>query len=155
MDFKLASSAFENGAVIPRRHTCNGEDASPSFAWHGAPEGAKSFALICHDPDAPGGTFHHWAIFGIPAGWQQLAEKIPRREVLSDGVRQAVNDFGKIGYGGPCPPKGHGTHHYHFQLLALDVDGLSLAGRVDCRQVASAARAHLLAAAEIVGLFSR
>jgi Raf kinase inhibitor-like YbhB/YbcL family protein len=155
MDFKLTTSAFNNDAIIPQRYTCSGADVSPPFEWQGAPEAAKGFALICEDSDAPGGTFHHWAIFDIPAGWHQLTEGVPRAETLAEGLRQAVNDFGKIGYGGPCPPKGHGTHHYHFQLLALDVANLGLAARVDCRQVASAVRAHILAAKEIVGIFSR
>ncbi|GLS38859.1 UPF0098 protein [Mesorhizobium tianshanense] len=155
MDFTLTSPVFANGTIIPGRHTCTGEDVSPPFEWQGAPEETKSFALLCHDPDAPGGSFHHWAVFGIPADSQRIAEGLPRMEALPDGLRQAVNDFDRIGYAGPCPPRGHGTHHYHFRLLAIGVDHLGLGSQAHCRQVAKAARTHLLAAAEIIGHYER
>ncbi|WP_200951025.1 YbhB/YbcL family Raf kinase inhibitor-like protein [Mesorhizobium sp. Root695] len=154
MDMMFASPAFDNDAVVPRRYTCGGEDVSPPFKWQGAPEGTKSFALTCHDPDAPSGTFFHWAIFDIPSSQLQLAERLPRMETFADGTKQAVNDFGRIGYAGPCPPKGHGIHHYHFRLFALDVDHLDL-DKADCRQVQVALQAHILAFTEIVGRFQR
>ena len=117
-DMKLTSEAFDAGGAIPTRHTGEAEDVSPSMAWADAPDGTRSFALICHDPDAPlvkPGTygFVHWVLYGIPGSATGLAEGV------GDYV-QGVNDFGKAGYGGPMPPEGHGTHRYFFWLLALD-----------------------------------
>jgi Raf kinase inhibitor-like YbhB/YbcL family protein len=152
--FQLRSPAFADGAAVPVRHTCDGEDLSPPLVWSGAPAGARSFALLCDDPDAPAGTWHHWALFDIPATTTRLDEGVPATETAGV-MRQAVNDFGRFGYGGPCPPRGHGVHHYHFRLLALDVPSLGLAGRVRCREVERAARAHVLATAELVGTFRR
>ena len=117
-DMQLKSAAFQNGGAIPAKFTGEAEDVSPALSWTGAPSGTRSFALICHDPDAPlvkPGTygFVHWVLYGIPGSVQALPEAV------SDYV-QGVNDFGNIGYGGPMPPVGHGTHHYFFWLLALD-----------------------------------
>lgn len=117
-DMKLTSSAFNHGASIPMRHTGDGADVSPALSWSGTPGGAASFALICHDPDAPlvspgNYGFVHWVLYGIPASVSQLAEG-------TDDYTQGVNNFGKNGYGGPMPPEGHGLHHYFFWLLALD-----------------------------------
>jgi Raf kinase inhibitor-like YbhB/YbcL family protein len=126
MAFKLMSPAFDNGRLIPSRHSCSGEDVSPPFEWHDAPKGTQSLALICDDVDAPGGVFHHWAVCDIPATWERLAEALPRAEAAPGGLRQAVNDFRRAGYAGPCPPKGHGIHHYHFRMIALDVKHLDI-----------------------------
>ena len=117
-DMTLTSSAFDNGGSIPRKHTGEGEDVSPALAWSSAPHGTRSFALICHDPDAPlvsPGTygFVHWVLYGIPASVTELAEG-------SGEYTPGSNNFGKTAYGGPMPPPGHGTHHYFFWLLALD-----------------------------------
>lgn len=114
----LHSPAFDDGGSIPTRHTGEGEDVSPALTWSGAPDGTASFAIICHDPDAPlvkPGTygFVHWALYGIPGSAHGLSED-------SGEYVQGVNDFGNAGYGGPMPPEGHGTHHYFFWLLALD-----------------------------------
>lgn len=119
-EMTLTSSAFEHGGSIPRKHTGEGEDVSPALAWSNAPDGTRSFALICHDPDAPlvgAGTygFVHWVLYGIAASITTLAE----------GTRDYTpgsNNFGKNGYGGPMPPPGHGTHHYFFWLMALDAE---------------------------------
>jgi Raf kinase inhibitor-like YbhB/YbcL family protein len=154
MAFRLTSPAFDNGAAIPRRHSCTGEDLSPPLEWDEPPPGARSFALLCDDPNAPGGTFRHWAIFNIPSARRRLAEGL--RPVASiEGMYQAINDFRRPGYAGPCPPRGHGVHHYHFRLLALDVDRLSVDPTARCSAVDAAARGHVLAAAELVGLFQR
>ncbi|MHB0950795.1 MAG: YbhB/YbcL family Raf kinase inhibitor-like protein [Allorhizobium sp.] len=155
MDFTLTSPAFNNGAVIPLLYTCSGEDVSPALEWQDAPSGTKSFALTCSDPDAPGGTFYHWAVFDIPGDWRRMAQAIPRQASLPGGLRQAVNDFGRIGYAGPCPPVGHGPHHYYFRLLALDVEHLELGDDPRCREVEPMTRPHCLAVTEIVGLFER
>jgi Raf kinase inhibitor-like YbhB/YbcL family protein len=119
-DMQLQSSAFKAGGKIPAKHTGEGEDVSPAFEWTNVPDGAQSFALVCHDPDAPLVTpgqygFVHWVLYNIPAGTTSLTE----------GAGEHTNgqtDFGKQGYGGPMPPEGHGTHHYFFWLFALDQD---------------------------------
>ena len=117
-DMQLSSSAFANGGAIPKKHTGEAEDVSPALSWSDAPPGTKSFALICHDPDAPlirpaTYGFVHWVLYGIPGTLDALPEGV-------GGHVQGVNDFGNAGYGGPMPPPGHGTHHYFFWLLALD-----------------------------------
>ncbi len=115
---QLTSTAFETGNAIPTKHTGEGDDVSPALAWTYAPEGTQSFAIICHDPDAPLVTpgrygFVHWVLYNIPATISQLAEGC-------GDYTQGNSDFGKPGYGGPMPPEGHGTHNYFFWLLALD-----------------------------------
>jgi len=152
MTFELHSGAFRNGEPIPPRHTCQGENISPPLAWSGAPAGTRGFALICYDPDAPGRTFYHWAVFGLPADRAELPERLPKG---APGLHQAVNDFGAAGYGGPCPPPGHGIHHYHFELLALSVPALQVPPGAGALEVQAAAKRHLLARAELIGLYSR
>lgn len=154
MALQLSSPAFDHGDRIPDRYTCQGADVSPPLAWSGAPDGTRSFTLLCDDPDAPAGTWHHWAVFDIPVATTSLAEGYPS-DAQVETTRQAVTDFKRTGYGGPCPPKGHGVHHYHFRLLALSVDRLELGSNPRCQDVASAARPHVLAEAELVGTYSR
>lgn len=118
---KLSSTAFANGGAIPSKHTGEGPDVSPQLSWSDAPEGTRAFAVICHDPDAPlvspNGTygFVHWVLYNIPASVTELEE-------ATDKFTKGKNDFGKLGYGGPMPPEGHGTHHYYFWVLALNDD---------------------------------
>jgi Raf kinase inhibitor-like YbhB/YbcL family protein len=150
MTLRLTTEAFQSGGRIPQRFTCDGANVSPSLAWTGAPATARSFAIVCSDPDAPGGTFHHWAIFDVPKGTAGLAEAC-----TGGGWHEALNDFGKRGYGGPCPPRGHGDHHYHFRLFALDTEHLPLGQRPSCRDVERIAREHLVAEAEVVGVYGR
>jgi hypothetical protein len=154
MPMSLTSSAFAAGKAIPQRYTCEGQDISPPLTWSGAPAGTRSFVLLCDDPDAPAGTWHHWALFDIPASTSDLAESYAR-DAHVGATRQAINDFGASGYGGPCPPKGHGTHHYHFKLLALDVEKLDVKERSRCKEVEAAARGHVLATAELIGTYAR
>lgn len=150
---RLRSSAFADGSAIPRRFTCDGENISPPLEWSDPPAGAKSFVLLCDDPDAPGGTFHHWAAYDI-AGKQTALPLDAGNQAAALGFKQAINDFQKPGYGGPCPPRG-APHHYHFRLLALGVERLSLPERASCRSVASEARKHSLAEATLVGIYRR
>ena len=117
-DMQLTSSAFADGGAIPTRHTGEAEDVSPALAWTDVPEGTESFALICHDPDAPlikpgSYGFVHWVLYGIPGDTRELPEGTGEHV-------PGINDFGNQAYGGPMPPEGHGTHHYFFWLLALD-----------------------------------
>lgn len=148
----LTSPAFAHGKAIPSRFTCDGDDFAPPFAWSGAPAETQSFALVCHDPDAPSGDWYHWAAFDIPADATSLSESLGPKKAP---IHEASNDFGKRGYGGPCPPGGHGRHHYHFTLYALDVPHLALPGSVHCREVERAAKAHALSTAKLIGTYSR
>ena len=108
VSFTLKSPVFPDGKPIPEAYTCDGPDQSPPLAWSGAPAGTKSFALIADDPDAPGHPWVHWVIYNLPAKASELKPGIPGIEKLEDGAKQGKNDFGHIGYGGPCPPSG--TH---------------------------------------------
>lgn len=154
MAMKLTSSAFAHNQRIPIRYTCDGDDVSPPLAWSGAPDNTRSFVLLCSDPDAPSGTWWHWAVYNIPAHTNQLKEHYPTDAKVGE-THQALTDFRRIGYGGPCPPSGHGTHHYHFRLLALGVEHLDLPQKAHCREVETAARPHVLAEAALTGLYSR
>ena len=152
---KLSSSAFKSAAEIPEKYTCENLDISPPLAWSGAPEGTQSFALICDDPDAPVGTWVHWVIYNIPAKTNQLPESVDPMEELASGARQGVNSFGRIGYGGPCPPRGHGYHRYFFKLYALDA-ALSLKEEKVTKQVLlEAMQGHILAETQLMGKYQR
>jgi hypothetical protein len=151
---QLTSSSFHDGGAIPRRYTCDGENLSPPLAWTAPPKGARSFALVCTDPDAPGGTWHHWAIFDIAPDRRGLAEHFARSDD-PEGPKQAKNDFRKIGYDGPCPPPGHGAHRYQFRLIALSVEHLPVQAHPSCAAVTVKAEEFALAEAELVGRYER
>ncbi len=148
---ELQSSAFAHRSAIPRRFTCDGENLSPPLTWSDAPKGTRSYVLLCDDPDAPGGTWHHWAVYDIPANEAGLVESAAQNFKL----KQATNDFRKPGYGGPCPPPGHGIHHYHFRLIALSTDHLRVRANAPCRDVEREARKFALAEATLVGMYQR
>lgn len=118
---QIRSSAFDDGDRIPERHTRDGADASPPLTIRDVPDGTRTLALICDDPDAPGKTWVHWLVWGIPAEMDQIPEDVPGGNIAESlgGARQGKNDFDEVGYGGPEPPKGHGTHHYRFTAYAL------------------------------------
>src|SRR5215510_2373949 len=109
---KLSSTAFDNGEMLPPRFTCDGNGVSPPLEWMDVPEGTRGFALICEDPDAPKRVFTHWVLYNLPQVSRKLGEGLPEDEVLSIGGRQGKNSFGKVGYGGACPPKGDREHRY-------------------------------------------
>ena len=145
---ELKSDAFQNGQPIPTQYTCDGADQTPALHWGQPPQGTRSFALVVDDPDAPSGTFRHWGVFDIPASTRSIG----------GGQRvgtEVTNDFGKPGYGGPCPPKGHGPHHYHFKLFALDVDRLEVSPNAKVVDVENAAQRHVIAQAELIGTYER
>jgi len=144
----LSSHACADGQPIPTRFTCDGPGQSPPLAWGEPPAGTKSFAVIADDPDAPSGLFRHWGAFDIPASTRSIGQG------QSIGS-QAINEFGKPGYGGPCPPPGHGPHHYHFKLYALDVEKLGLAAGAKVEQVESEAQKHAIARGVLVGTYER
>jgi Raf kinase inhibitor-like YbhB/YbcL family protein len=150
----LKSTAFADGSAIPRRFTCDGQDLSPPFEWSEVPASARSFVFLCDDPDAPAGTWRHWAAYDIPSTLTALAEN-GASDAEKLGFKQAVNDFQRSGYGGPCPPRDHGMHHYHFRLLALSVDCLSISPRPSCREVEREARKYSIAEATLVGVYQR
>ena len=151
---QLESNAFSPGERVPRRHSCQGVDVSPPVAWRDPPAGTRSFALICDDPDAPRGTWHHWALFDLQADMFSLDEGYPAGERVGT-TRQGVNDFGVARYNGPCPPRGHGPHHYRFKLFALDVERLDVPARATCKEVEAAATRHCLAQAQLMGIYAR
>jgi Raf kinase inhibitor-like YbhB/YbcL family protein len=154
--FKLSSPSFKNNDPIPTKYTCDGQDVSPPLSWDGAPEGTKRFALIVDDPDAPVGTFTHWLLYGIPANKMDLPENVAHTDRVAsfDDAKQGLNDFGKIGYSGPCPPHGHGVHHYHFRVFALDAE-LQLVPRETRLKLNDALKGHVLAEAELIGIYQR
>lgn len=149
----ITTEAFISGENIPSRFTCEGSDISPPLSWKGVPADAKSIALIMDDQDAPSGTFVHWVLYNIPAGTQQLPEGVPSGKVLGDGSRQGTTDFGRTGYGGPCPPRGK-PHRYFFTIYALD-NQLDLQAGASRKQVDSAMKGHVLAQGELMGKFGR
>ena len=157
MTLMIRSSAFANQARIPKRFTGDGEDVSPELSWSGAPAGAKELALICDDPDAPTPQpWVHWVIYKVPASAAGLRENTPKTGSLSEpaGALQGVNSWSEIGYRGPAPPRGHGVHHYHFRLYALDT-ALAVAAGADKKALLAAMEGHILGQAEWVGTYER
>jgi hypothetical protein len=151
MPFQLFSNAFPEGGLIPSLHSCQGADVSPSLEWRDEPAGTRSFALIVDDPDAPSGTWTHWVLLDIPPAIHTLAQAF-KPGVL--GV-SGKNDFGRLGYGGPCPPKGHGPHRYFFALYALDVPTLGLVAGAGAAAAQRAVKGHVLSEARYMGRFER
>jgi Raf kinase inhibitor-like YbhB/YbcL family protein len=151
MAFQLFTNAFASGGWIPSLHSCQGADISPALEWSGEPPDARSFALIVDDPDAPGGTWNHCLLYDIPANVHNLPQG---QRPGAPGV-SGKNDFGRLGYGGPCPPKGHGPHRYFFRLYALDVPTLGLPAGVKRAELDRALKGHVLAQAEYMGRFER
>ena len=126
---------------------------SPPLHWSEPPEGTQSLALICDDPDAPVGTWVHWVLFNLPAETRELEEGLPTTETLSNGAKQGKNDFGKIGYGGPAPPKGK-PHRYFFKLYALD-KAVDLSPGATKAKLVEAMKGHILAEGQLVGKYGR
>ena len=152
---RMTSTAFSDGAAIPRRFTCDGDDVSPALKWFDTPAQTKSFVLLCDDPDAPSGVWRHWAAYDISGDREGLEEGVGRPGSRQD-FKQASNDFDRLGYGGPCPPYRHGIHHYHFRLLALSQARLSLQRKdLSCEDVEREARKYALAEAILVGTYER
>lgn len=154
MPFQLSSTSFEASAEIPTRYTCDGADQSPALRWIDAPEGTTSFALICDDPDAPVGLFTHWVLYGLSADVTELPENFPKDpEVPNPACKQGLNDFRKIGYGGPCPPRGS-RHRYFFKLFALDNDPKLPAGS-SRKDLERAMNGHILGETKLMATYQR
>ena len=150
---QLTSSAFQPEGNIPRQFTCEGNDVSPDLTWKNVPSGAKSFALIVHDPDAPRpGGFTHWVVYNIPANVTQIPQGASKGDTLSGGGVQGKNDNGQNGYMGPCPPSG--THRYYFYLYALDTQ-LKLKAGATKDEVEKAIKGHILEKAELMGRYKK
>ncbi len=160
MTFEIRSSAFEPGQPIPRRHSGEGADLSPSLTWSSPPEGTAELALICDDPDAPSPEpWVHWVIYKIPANQPGLPEGVDPVQSPSEvpGALQGANSWSsgrKIAYRGPAPPPGHGTHHYHFTLYALDTPIGPEPGLTKTALLTAMAD-HILAQTELIGTYER
>ncbi len=153
MTFEFTSSAIRANHDLPTRFSCDGAHISPPLAWSGAPENTAMFALIVDDPDAPHGVFTHWVLFNIPGDVDHLDENIPQVEQLINGAIQGRNDFGKFGYGAPCPPRGE-SHRYRFTLYALDIS-LRLHAGATRQQTLQAMQTHVLDQSQFVSAYRR
>jgi hypothetical protein len=149
---EIISSAFKAGESIPSKYTCDSVDISPPLTWSNVPYGTKSFALICDDPDAPSGTYVHWVMFNLPPDTRELPEDLPKKEILENGSKQGKNDFGKIGYGGPCPPGG--THRYYFRIYALDTE-LNIKPGITKKDLLKVMDTHVLEEGQLMGRYKR
>ncbi len=147
-ELAIGSDSFKNGQPIPVSYTCDGKGDTPLLHWGDPPGGTQSLALVVDDPDAPNGTFHHWGVFDIPSTARSIGG------IQHEGT-EVRNDFGSIGYKGPCPPKGHGSHHYHFKLYALDVAKLGLSSNSKVSDVEKQALSHAIAKGELIGTYER
>lgn len=152
MSIEVTSPAFENGYSIPSRYTADGVDISPPLHLDNLPEGTVSIAVICDDPDAPMATWVHWLIYNLPGDVQDIAENYPHYEVLDNGAKQGMSDFGVIGYEGPAPP--NGKHRYFFKVYALD-SMLDIPAGITKFQLEKAMEGHILARGQLMGKYSR
>ena len=152
MAFSVTSPAFQESEGIPSQYTCDGQNVSPALQWTPPPPGTKSLALISDDSDAPGGVWVHWVVYNLPPSEPALHEAFPPDDELPDGTRQGLTDFGRTGYGGPCPPDG--THRYVFTLYALDTL-LALPPRATAKALKQAMAGHVVAQAQLMGTYRR
>jgi len=151
---KLASESFDNNRAIPTKFTCEGKNISPELHWSAIPDGTQSLALICDDPDAPRDEpWVHWVLYNMPPTLKKLKEGIVVKDILK-GTHEGKNDFGDLGYGGPCPPKGHGIHRYIFTLYILDIK-LNLQEGATKNEVLQAMQGHVLDKTQLIGLYER
>jgi len=157
MSLKMHSSAFSEGAPIPRRYTGDGEDLSPPLSWEGLPAAARELALIVDDPDAPTKEpWVHWVIYNLPATLSELSEGIVPavHAQVAPGAIQGKNSWNSVGYRGPAPPKGHGTHRYYFKLYALD-SALKLPAGLDQAGLLQRIQGHIVSEAVLMGTYQR
>jgi Raf kinase inhibitor-like YbhB/YbcL family protein len=152
MAFSLRSPSFSSGGAIPKKFACD-SDVSPALQWGDSPASTQSLALIADDPDAPAGTWVHWVAYDLPSSLRELPEGVPKQATIPGGGTQGTNDFGKTGYGGPCPPPGK-AHRYFFKVYALDKK-LDLKPGATKQQVERAMQGHILAQTELMGTYQR
>lgn len=148
---QFTSPSFDDGQDIPAVHACDGRNISPALKWSGAPKETRSYALICEDPDAPGGTWVHWVIYGLPASVTELPENVPPVEIPPVGGMHGINSFSHLGYGGPCPPPGK-PHHYYFRIYALDGD-IGLKPKASRADLDKAMKGHIQAEGKLMGTY--
>lgn len=151
MAFKAWSTAFDDGGMIPLRHSKEGENLAPAIEWSEPPSGTRSFALLCEDPDAPSGVFTHWMIWDIPGDATSVAEGFTPGRIGITGL----NDFGEEGYGGPLPPKGHGPHRYIFKVYALDMKRIPLMHGARRAEFERALWGHVIEETSVMGKYER
>jgi Raf kinase inhibitor-like YbhB/YbcL family protein len=149
---EITSSDLKEGGIIPVKFTCDGEDVSPDLKWENVPHNTVSLALICDDPDAPVGTWVHWVLFNIPGNSNHLEEGIGPEKEFPNGTLHGINDFKRLGYGGPCPP--NGTHRYFFRLYALD-KMLDLDSGCSKADLMEAMQGHVLGQATLMAKYGR
>jgi len=149
----MTSSALASGQPIPQKYTCQGDDISPPLAWTDVPAGAKGLALIAEDPDAPMGTWVHWVVYDLPPTATGLPENVAPTQYITGNAKQGLNDFHRLGYGGPCPPPGK-PHRYYFKLYALDRT-LDLKPGATKKEVEAAMKGHVLAEGQLMGTYQR
>lgn len=153
MTIAIASEIISDGSKIPLKYTCDDGDISPPLIWDLIPENTESFAILCEDPDAPGGTFIHWILFNIPPDTKELPAGIKEEKKLDNGAIHGQNDFGRLGYGGPCPPSGT-EHRFIFKIFALDTM-LNLKSGISINQFSNAIQGHVLDKGELIGMYGR
>jgi Raf kinase inhibitor-like YbhB/YbcL family protein len=151
MVIKIISKVFKEGEIIPDRYACRGVNISPPLEWERV-QGTVKYAIICEDPDAPSGTWTHWVIFNLPNNSTSLSEWIMEREEIDNGAKQGFNDFGTIGYRGPCPPGG--THRYYFKIYALDTV-IQLPAKINKEDLLKAMEGHILDEGHLIGRYTR
>jgi len=154
MEIKLYSSAFKDGNFIPPKYTCEGANISPQLHWNNIPKETKSYAIIMDDPDAPSGNFVHWIIYNIPASLKELHEDVTPSRNIDDEVMFGTNDFGRIGYGGPCPPSGK-PHRYFIKIYVLDTILHHLESGATKQQLLKAMEGHIIADGKLMGRYQR
>lgn len=151
--FSISSPAFDNGGMIPEKYTCDGANLSPELRWTALPQNTQSLALVVEDPDAPMGTFIHWVIYNIAPNLNGLPSGVSEGPQVAGVGTQGVNSFRRVGYGGPCPPKGP-AHRYYFKLYALDL-APNLESRLNADDLQRTIKGHILAQAEWMGRYQR
>jgi len=151
---KISSPVFENGGLIPVTYTCDGKNESPPLKFSEIPKGTQSLVLIMHDPDAPVGDFTHWLVYRIPPTVKGLPRNLPKKGILKNGIEQGLNDFGFVGYGGPCPPPWDKAHRYIFELYALDYMPKLKPGATR-KEVEKALNGHVIEKATLTGKYKR
>ena len=151
MAFQITTTAFRDGGSIPKKFACDGPDVSPALSWSDPPAGTKSLAIVADDPDAPSGMWVHWVLYDLPPGTRKLPEGLAKDRELPNGALQGRNDFGKIGYNGPCPPRAS-EHRYFFKLYALDSKTGLKAGATKS-DLERAMKGHILAQTQVIGKY--
>ena len=150
--FVMTSERFDEGKPIPEKYTCKGQNVSPALAWFNVPQGVSTYALIMHDPDAPGGNWTHWVLYNIPPETISLPDTLPGQGGIAYAGNHGINSSGNTYYAGPCPPSG--THRYYFTLYALDTK-LDFATSPDAAELTEAMQGHIIGQAELMGTFSK